>query len=57
MLSLKLLAAEGRISMLEECDCRKSCTVNDTEHQDGASWKIGCDICRCKVGRNRDENV
>lgn len=46
---LQLLAAEGRISRLEECDCRKSCVVNETEHQDGAYWQIGCDMCRCRV--------
>lgn len=45
----QLLAAEGRISRLEECDCRKSCVVNETEHQDGAYWQIGCDMCRCRV--------
>ncbi|KAK6617717.1 hypothetical protein RUM43_013945 [Polyplax serrata] len=57
LLTDMLLAAEGRISKLEECDCRKSCTVNGSEHQDGASWQIGCDICRCKRGEVRCQPV
>jgi hypothetical protein len=46
---LQLVAAEGRISRVEECDCQKSCRVNGSVHPDGATWQRGCDICACVV--------
>ncbi|XP_069703335.1 protein kinase C-binding protein NELL1-like isoform X3 [Periplaneta americana] len=49
-LSERLVAAEGRISHVEECDCQKSCRVNGSVHPDGATWQRGCDICACVHG-------
>ncbi|XP_023727733.1 protein kinase C-binding protein NELL1 isoform X2 [Cryptotermes secundus] len=49
-LSERLVAAEGRISRVEECDCQKSCRVNGSVHPDGATWQRGCDICACVHG-------
>ncbi|XP_021913977.1 protein kinase C-binding protein NELL1-like isoform X3 [Zootermopsis nevadensis] len=49
-LSERLVAAEGRISRVEECDCQKSCRVNGSVHSDGATWQRGCDICSCVHG-------
>ncbi|XP_015834978.1 protein kinase C-binding protein NELL1 isoform X2 [Tribolium castaneum] len=49
-LSERLVAAEGRISKVEECDCQKSCHVNGTVHADGATWQRGCDLCACVHG-------
>ncbi|XP_054266741.1 protein kinase C-binding protein NELL2-like isoform X1 [Macrosteles quadrilineatus] len=49
-LSQRLIAVEGKISRLEECDCQKSCTVNGSIHADGASWQHDCDICSCVHG-------
>nr|CAD7393764.1 unnamed protein product [Timema cristinae] len=48
-LSDRLVAAEGRINRVEECDCQKSCRINGTVHADGASWRKGCDNCFCVV--------
>ncbi|XP_022912486.1 protein kinase C-binding protein NELL1-like isoform X2 [Onthophagus taurus] len=49
-LSERLVAAEGRISRVEECDCQKSCLRNGTIHVDGETWKEGCDHCTCVHG-------
>ena len=49
MFYLQLVAAEGRIGRMEECDCQKSCRVNGSVHPDGATWQRGCDICACVV--------
>nr|CAD7260549.1 unnamed protein product [Timema shepardi] len=49
-LSDRLVAAEGRINRVEECDCQKSCRINGTVHADGASWRKGCDNCFCVHG-------
>lgn len=35
---------------MEQCECQKSCRVNDTSVLgDGSSWRQNCDICTCKV--------
>ncbi|XP_065158620.1 protein kinase C-binding protein NELL1-like isoform X2 [Atheta coriaria] len=49
-LSERLVAAEGRIGKVEECDCPKSCWVNNTLHPDGATWEQDCDLCTCVHG-------
>ncbi|XP_031339146.1 protein kinase C-binding protein NELL1-like isoform X5 [Photinus pyralis] len=49
-LSERLVAAEGRISKVEECDCQKSCQFNGSVHADGATWQRGCDLCACVHG-------
>ncbi|XP_017783191.1 PREDICTED: protein kinase C-binding protein NELL2-like isoform X2 [Nicrophorus vespilloides] len=56
-LSERLVAAEGRISKVEECDCQKSCWVNDTVRADGARWHQGCDICTCVQGEVQCKHV
>ncbi|RXG56460.1 Protein kinase C-binding protein NELL2 [Armadillidium vulgare] len=43
-----ITSTEARLAAIEECDCQKSCKVNETIRQDGASWKIGCEICSCR---------
>ncbi|KAJ8968327.1 hypothetical protein NQ314_002363 [Rhamnusium bicolor] len=47
-----LVAAEKRISKVEECDCRKSCQINGTVHADGATWQSGCQLCACVVSNH-----
>ncbi|XP_076249643.1 protein kinase C-binding protein NELL1 [Calliopsis andreniformis] len=49
-LTRRLAAAEGRISKVEECECQKSCRVNGTVHEDGATWEKGCQQCSCVHG-------
>ncbi|KAK9708476.1 von Willebrand factor type C domain [Popillia japonica] len=49
-LSERLVAAEGRINKVEECDCQKSCFFNGTVHADGATWQRDCDLCTCVHG-------
>ncbi|XP_014488740.1 PREDICTED: protein kinase C-binding protein NELL1-like isoform X2 [Dinoponera quadriceps] len=49
-LTRRLAAAEGRISNVEECECQKSCRVNGTVHEDGASWEEDCQQCSCVHG-------
>ncbi|XP_076252421.1 protein kinase C-binding protein NELL1-like isoform X1 [Rhynchophorus ferrugineus] len=49
-LSQKLANAEMRLTMVEDCDCQKSCRLNDTIHADGSTWQRNCDICSCKEG-------
>ena len=44
-----MAASEARLSALESCDCQKSCRVNGTTRPDGAGWKMGCEMCQCKV--------
>lgn len=44
------MAAENRVSRIEECDCKKSCTTNGTKRNDGEVWYIDCDECRCEHG-------
>lgn len=48
--SFQLAAAEGRIGKVEECECQKSCRVNGTVHEDGATWEKGCQQCSCVHG-------
>ncbi|XP_049825939.1 protein kinase C-binding protein NELL2-like isoform X2 [Aethina tumida] len=52
-LSERLVAAEGRITALEDCDCQKSCHHPDdgTIHADGATWQRNCDLCSCVHGK------
>jgi protein kinase C-binding protein NELL len=47
---IQLVAAEDRVSYLEDCDCKKSCSINGTTKEDGAEWFIGCTVCKCKRG-------
>ncbi|XP_054015897.1 protein kinase C-binding protein NELL1-like isoform X1 [Hylaeus anthracinus] len=49
-LTRRLAAAEGRISKVEECECQKSCRINGTVHEDGATWKKDCQQCSCVHG-------
>ncbi|KAK4316858.1 hypothetical protein Pmani_012034 [Petrolisthes manimaculis] len=49
-LSIRLSASEARLAAVEECDCQRSCRVNGTVRQDGATWKSGCEICSCVHG-------
>lgn len=46
---LQLIQAEERISRIEDCDCRKSCHVNNSVYDDGATWQNGCELCSCVV--------
>ncbi|CAL8115132.1 unnamed protein product [Orchesella dallaii] len=51
MLTERLNRAEARLSDVEQCECQKSCRVNDTSvFGDGSSWHQNCDICTCKKG-------
>ncbi|XP_020277475.1 protein kinase C-binding protein NELL1-like isoform X3 [Pseudomyrmex gracilis] len=49
-LTRRLAVAEGRISKVEECECQKSCRVNGTVHEDGATWLKDCQECSCVHG-------
>ncbi|XP_076060602.1 protein kinase C-binding protein NELL1-like isoform X1 [Oratosquilla oratoria] len=49
-LAARLTASEARLAAVEECDCQRSCRVNGTIRQDGATWKSGCEICSCVHG-------
>ncbi|KAG5897029.1 hypothetical protein JTB14_021751 [Gonioctena quinquepunctata] len=49
-LSERLVAAESRISKVEECDCHKSCHLNGTIYADGQKWQNECDLCSCVHG-------
>ncbi|XP_069969926.1 protein kinase C-binding protein NELL1 isoform X2 [Penaeus vannamei] len=49
-LASRLSASEARLAAVEECDCQRSCRVNGTIRQDGATWKSGCEICSCVHG-------
>nr|XP_045616855.1 protein kinase C-binding protein NELL2-like [Procambarus clarkii] len=49
-LATRLTASEARLAAVEECDCQRSCRVNGTVRQDGATWKSGCEICSCVHG-------
>ncbi|XP_065083965.1 protein kinase C-binding protein NELL1-like isoform X5 [Ochlerotatus camptorhynchus] len=49
-LSRRLVAAEQRVSSIEECDCKKSCLINGTSKNDGDIWDIGCSQCKCERG-------
>ncbi|XP_044017973.1 protein kinase C-binding protein NELL1-like isoform X4 [Aphidius gifuensis] len=49
-LTRRLAVAEGRISKVEECECQKSCRINGTVHEDGATWEKGCQQCSCVHG-------
>lgn len=44
------MAAENRVSRLEECECKKSCNINGTKKEDGEEWNVGCDVCKCEHG-------
>lgn len=44
------MAAENRVLRLEECDCKKSCNINDTIKDDGEQWIYKCDRCKCIQG-------
>lgn len=49
---LQLLDAERRLSYVEECDCKKHCTLsNGTIKADGSEWDIGCSQCKCIGGQ------
>lgn len=51
-LILQLLDAERRLSYVEECDCKKHCTLsNGTIKADGSEWDIGCSQCKCIGGQ------
>lgn len=43
-----------RIEHLEDCDCKKSCSLNLVNgtviKEDGEKWDIGCEECKCKRG-------
>ena len=40
-----------RIDHLESCDCKKSCFLNGSlSKEDGETWTIGCEECKCKSG-------
>ncbi|XP_065581735.1 protein kinase C-binding protein NELL1-like isoform X2 [Artemia franciscana] len=52
-LARKLEDTEHRLRSVEECECRKSCTVNSTVKADGDQWKDGCDTCTCQGGEVR----
>lgn len=40
-----------KIEHLESCDCKKSCFMNGSlSKEDGESWDLGCDVCKCKSG-------
>lgn len=45
------MAAENRVSRLEECDCKRTCTFNGKEYVEGDIWEDNCDICNCKDGK------
>ncbi|XP_063701263.1 protein kinase C-binding protein NELL2-like [Culicoides brevitarsis] len=48
----RLLDAERRLSYVEECDCKKHCTLsNGTIKADGSEWDIGCSQCKCIGGQ------
>lgn len=49
VIQFQLTASEARLAAVEECDCQRSCRVNGTIRQDGATWKSGCEICSCVV--------
>ncbi|XP_068249419.1 protein kinase C-binding protein NELL2a-like isoform X1 [Palaemon carinicauda] len=49
-LATRLTESEARLAAVEECDCQRSCRVNGTVRQDGATWKSGCEICSCVHG-------
>ncbi|RZF46907.1 hypothetical protein LSTR_LSTR008035 [Laodelphax striatellus] len=49
-LKQKLVAVEGRVARVEDCDCQKSCSLNGSIHPDGATWQHGCQICSCVHG-------
>lgn len=44
------MAAENRVSYIEECDCKKSCKTNGTTKNDGEIWDMGCIQCKCEHG-------
>lgn len=48
-MNMQLAQAENRLSLVEQCDCQKSCRSNGTLRADGTSWHHGCDICTCVV--------
>ncbi|XP_055537103.1 protein kinase C-binding protein NELL2-like isoform X2 [Wyeomyia smithii] len=50
LLTKRLVAAENRVSYIEECDCKKSCLINGTSKHDGDIWDIGCNQCKCERG-------
>ncbi|XP_055600830.1 protein kinase C-binding protein NELL1-like isoform X1 [Uranotaenia lowii] len=50
LLTKRLVAAENRVSYIEECDCKKSCLINGTSKNDGDIWDIGCSQCKCERG-------
>uniref|UniRef100_A0A336MBC7 CSON008848 protein n=1 Tax=Culicoides sonorensis TaxID=179676 RepID=A0A336MBC7_CULSO len=48
----RLVDAERRLSYVEECDCKKHCTLsNGTIKADGSEWDIGCRVCKCIGGQ------
>ncbi|XP_043475932.1 protein kinase C-binding protein NELL1-like, partial [Leptopilina heterotoma] len=49
-LTFRLATAEKRIKKLEDCECEKSCRVNGTVHDDGATWEKDCQQCSCVHG-------
>uniref|UniRef100_T1J5F5 Protein kinase C-binding protein NELL2 n=1 Tax=Strigamia maritima TaxID=126957 RepID=T1J5F5_STRMM len=49
-LTQRLEEAELRIASVEECDCRRSCTINGSTFLDGVTWRQDCDICTCVKG-------
>ncbi|GAB0096088.1 protein kinase C-binding protein NELL2-like isoform X1 [Sergentomyia squamirostris] len=50
-LKKRLVAAESRVLELQECDCRKSCVLeNGTRKEDGETWDVGCEVYKCDRG-------
>lgn len=48
----QLIDAERRISYVEECDCKKQCTLtNGTIKADGETWDVECSQCKCLGGQ------
>ncbi|XP_052873362.1 protein kinase C-binding protein NELL1-like [Anopheles cruzii] len=50
LLTKRLVEAEKRVSYIEECDCKKSCSINGTTKNDGDAWDVGCSRCECRQG-------
>lgn len=44
------MAAENRISRLEDCDCKKSCKLDGVIKNDGEEWSVECKTCKCEQG-------
>lgn len=44
------MAAESRVSRLEECDCKKKCIYDGIVRQSGEMWSVDCIDCICESG-------